>query len=185
MTQHLTPYVPGKKSFPPLPATLRASWEAITPSTDGKLEYRPCSVTLTNGTTVPCVYVMDAQSYIDAWGVWPEDDKGKRHISIVDVASISESPFRLPPRFANELYRAGESGMGYCILTLVFSDGTEQVCLSGNAIDFVQLPDGKSVADLIAVIPHKGRNAPYVESPKYSWCLFGEGSGAIKSSRYA
>jgi hypothetical protein len=128
---------------------------------------------------------MHAQSYIDVWGVWPEDDKGKRHISVNEVANLSESPYRLPPGLADELYRAGESGMGYCIFTLVFSDGSEQVYLSGNAIDFVQLPQGKSVSDLAAVVPHKGRNAPYVETLKYSWCLFGEGTSAIKSRRYA
>src|SRR5262249_60903830 len=110
MTRQLTPYAPGHKAYPPLPPHLRQSWQAIVPSRDGKLEYRPCSATLRDGSAVPCVYVMEAQSYIDVWGVWPEDDKGKQHISIGEVANLSESPFRLPPRFANELYRAGDSG---------------------------------------------------------------------------
>lgn len=173
MTQPYKPHLPGCKSFPPLPAALRAQWESIESSADGELEYRPCSVTLKNGTTLPCVYVMDAQAYIDVWGVWPEDDSGKRHISIADIASISDSPHRIPAHFANELYRAGESGMGYCIFTLVFSDNTKQVCLSGNAVDFVQLPPGKSAANIVAVMPHRERHADYVQSPPYVWCLFG------------
>jgi hypothetical protein len=185
MNRQLTPYAPGRKSYRVLPSNLRAAWAAIAPSIDGKLEYRPCAVRLKNGTNVPCVYIMDAQSYIDVWGVWPEDDKGKRFVLVEDLASISESPFRLPAKFANEIYRAGESGMGYCIFTVVFSDGTEQACLGGNAVDFVKLRDGKSVADITAVIPHKGRDATHMESPQYNWCLFGSGESANKSQRFA
>jgi hypothetical protein len=128
---------------------------------------------------------MDAQSYIDVWGVWPEDDRGKHHIRIEDVVSISESPLRLPVRFANELYRAGESGMGYCLFTLVFSDGSKQAYVSGNAVDFVHLPAGRTNADISAVLPHEGRNVPQKQGPEYFWSLFGEGESGARSQRFA
>lgn len=134
---------------------------------------------------MPCVYVLDAQSYIDVWGVWPEDDQGKHSISIADVVHLAESPCRIPAHIASELYRAGESGMGHCIFTLVFSDGTEQAYISGNAVDFVRLPRGKSTADIAAAIPHKGRNTASIGAPEYSWCLFGEGTSTDKLQRFA
>jgi hypothetical protein len=121
--------------------------------------------------------MIDAQAYINAWGVWPEDDSGKTSIQIEDVASVSESPLRLPVAFANELYRAGESGMGYSIFTVVFSDGTEIPVVSGGAIDFIPLPDNKKMKDVARVVAHKGRDRNPVPSPKYSWCLFGSGEG--------
>jgi hypothetical protein len=185
MTQQLKAYVPGKRSYAALTKGLRVAWETIVPSVDGKLKYYPCSTTLKDGRTLPCVYVMDAQSYIDGWGVWPEDDKGKHHVRIEDVVSIAESPLRLPARMANELYRAGESGMGYCLFTLVFSDGSRQAYVSGNAVDFIHLPNGKTTADISAVLPHEGRNALQKQSPEYFWCLFGEGESGARSQRFA
>jgi hypothetical protein len=59
MTQELKAYVPGKRSYAALAKGLRTAWEAITPSVDGKLWYRPCSTTLKDGRTLPSVYVMD------------------------------------------------------------------------------------------------------------------------------
>jgi hypothetical protein len=160
-------------------------WDAIVPSISQSLEYRPCSATLESGEVVPCVYVMDAQAYISTWGVWPEDDPGKQYIRVEDVVSIAESPFRLPAAFANALYRAGESGMGYCAFTVVFSDGAEVPYVSGNALDFISLPDGRTMADIVRVLPHKGRDQPSIGTPKTYWCLFGSGEGRSGSMRFA
>ncbi len=160
-----------------MPDPLRRQWEAIVPSVSQTLEYRPCRATLDSGTVIPCVYVIDAQAYINTWGVWPEDDNGKTSIHIENVESLEESPFRLPAVFANELYRAGESGMGYFIFTVVFSDGGEIPIVSGGAIDFIPMPDDKGPKDIVRVVAHKGRDRNPVSSPKYSWCLFGSGEG--------
>ena len=70
------------------------------------------------------VYVVSEQSYIRSWGVWPEDDSGKALIAIEEVQDLRESHSRLPAEFANRLYDAGESGMGYRIFTVVFDDGS-------------------------------------------------------------
>jgi hypothetical protein len=180
----LTPYHPSRRAFPPLPSDLRTQWEAIVPSVSGSLQYRPCSAALKSGPVIPCVYVIDAQAYIGTWGVWPQDDLGKLYVDVEDVASISESPFRLPVRFANELYRAGESGMGYSAFTVVLADATEAHFTSGGALDFIALPDGRSVADIVRVIPHSGRGQTQTPSPKYYWCLFGSGEGRGGSRRF-
>ena len=89
----LTPYQPGQRTYPPLPDHLRKQWEAIPPS-GSQIQYRPCSATLNTGAVFPCVYVLEAQKYIDVWGVWPEDDPCKDHIRVDEVASLSESPYR-------------------------------------------------------------------------------------------
>jgi hypothetical protein len=180
-----TPYHPGRRTYPPLPDHLRAQWEAIVPSISQTLEYRPCSATLKAGTIIPCTYVMDAQAYIDVWGAWPEDDSGKQHVRVEDVASISESPFRLPVALANELYRAGESGMGYSAFSLVFTDGALIHVLSGGAVDFVSLPEGRRMADIVRVVPHSGLGQMQLSAPKYYWCLFGSGEGRAGSWRFA
>ena len=125
-------------------ADLYRQIQKILPSGDGRQEsYRPARVVLRDGKQLDYVCMIEASSYIQTWGVWPEDDSGKEQVSFDDIVSIEESSSRLPPAIANKLYKAGESGMGYCIFTLVFDDGTEQVCTSGNLNRFHQISEGK------------------------------------------
>jgi hypothetical protein len=178
-------YRPGTRTFGPIPDHLKNSLRAIVPSRDGANEYRPCAVTLRDGSVHQCVYVVEAQPYILTWGVWPEDDRGKNELKIADVASLAESPHRIPLQFANELYRRGESGMGYTIFTLRFSDNTEQSYIGGNAIDFVPMPPGKRISDIVSALPHHGRDAEKMQILPYSWCLFGTGKSSAVSFRAA
>ena len=172
-------YVPGKKIYPLLNKQLDTAWRTIAPSHCDIVEYRPCFVRLKNGTTLDCVYVLPAQSYIDSWGCWPEDDPGKQHVSVADVIELGESRYRLPPEIATKIYGAGESGMGYAVFTLVFDDATEQAYVTGNAVDFVTLPRDKTGTNIIEVIPHK-RSTTLIEGLDYHWCLFGAGESNRK-----
>ena len=104
--------------------------------------------------------------------MYPENDRGKMSIKIEDVLRVEDSPTRLPAPFANEIYNQGESGMGYTIFTVLFSDGERQACITGNAVDFIRYPDGKRPEDMIAVLPHEGRNAQPVGAPHWYWCLY-------------
>jgi hypothetical protein len=178
-------YRPGTRDFGLLPEALKQSLGTIVPSRDGAIEYRPCVVTLRDGSVHPCVYLLEAQPYISAWGIWPDDDPGKTSVKVRDVISLAESPHRLPQRFANEIYRHRESGMGYTIFTLRFRDMTEQAYVGGNAIDFVPMPLGKATSDIVAVLPHHGRDAGKLELLPYSWCLFGEGASNAVGFRVA
>jgi len=142
---------------------------------DWATEYRPCLVTLKDGRKVDCVYVVLEQPYIKHWGVFPEDDSGKQSVQIEDVSEIEESPSRLPAKIANKIYEAGESGMGYCVFTLVFSDDTTQAYITGNAVDFVPLPSGKVARDIVDVFPHKGRQAEnQMHGLRYYWCIYSD-----------
>jgi hypothetical protein len=65
--------------------------------------------------------------------MYPKQNRANSVIKIENVASLAASPSRLPVRFANQLYEAGDSGMGFLIFTLTFSDGSEQAFITGNA----------------------------------------------------
>ena len=137
-----------------LPRRLYEQLQCLVPSRDGELSYFPCLVTLKDGSQLDRVYVMQFEPYIKSWGIRPEDDSAKKSIPIESVASISESPSRLPVQFANQLYRAGESGMGYCVFTVVFQNGSARKYVTGNAVDFLAYPFGLGPRDVIAVQPH-------------------------------
>jgi hypothetical protein len=167
-------YSPEKPSFPKLPDKLREDLRAISPSRDGDLFYLPCAARMKDGTVLACVYVVPERRYIKHWGVYPQQDRGKSYISLSDVDAFTESPKRLPAQFANKIYDSGESGMGYTIFTVVFSDGSRQACGTGNAVDFIRYPEGKGPKDVIDVLPHEGRGADLVSGPEYYWCLFSD-----------
>jgi hypothetical protein len=93
------------------------------------------------------------------------------------VAEVRDSPTRLPARFANELYQQGETGMGYTIFTVVFSDGTRQACVTSTGVDFIQYPPGKGSLDVTAVIANEGReDKSLVKAPSSYWCIYAEES---------
>lgn len=158
--------------IPKLSDKLRDELSAITPSADGDLTYWPCAARMKDGPVLICVYVVPEGPYIRHWGLYPQQDRPKSYISLEDVDALSESPKRLPARFANKLYQSGESGMGYTIFTVVFADGSRQAYGTGNAVDFIRYPAGKGQSDVVDVLPHEGRNAEPVSCPEYYWCLF-------------
>jgi hypothetical protein len=153
---------------------LLAQVGAVTPSGGRRLLYRPCEVVLKDGRVVDRVYVQEAWTWKQTWGVWPEDDRGKSSIAIDDVASIRESPSRIDPRLATRLLDAGESGMGYSRFTLVLRDGRRINTMTGGAVDFPGLPDGVAASDVVDVIPHEhvGMLDTKLPDPPYWWCLY-------------
>ena len=160
--------------YSPLLPHIREALKTIEPSRDGELVYYPCRTVLKSGEACDTVYIVPEKPYMKYWGVYPENDSGKRWIRMEDIAEVQESPTRLPAQFANEIYKDGESGMGYTIFTVVFADGVRQACVSGNAVDFIQFPIGKGPKDVVKVIPHEGREASLVKSPEWYWCLYSE-----------
>ena len=141
--------------FSLLPRHIHDALQAIEPTHDSDLTYFPCSATLTSGDVLDTVDFMPKRPTMKLWeGYWQTDD-AKRLIQVEDVAEVRDSPTRIPARFANELYQQGESGMGYTIFTVVFSDGARQACVTGTGVDFIQYPPGKGPLDVTAVLPMK------------------------------
>jgi len=159
-------------TYSPLLPHVRNGLKTIEPSRAGELIYYPCRAVLKSGEACDTVYIVSEEPYLKYWGVHPENDPGKRWIRMEEIAEVQESPTRLPAQFANEIYRNGESGMGYTIFTVVFADGVRQVYATGGA-DFIRYPLGKGPKDVAAVIPHEGRrDDSLVKSPEWYWCLY-------------
>jgi len=190
MGRTFTSFEAGERTYPVLSASQRDQLNRIAPSIDGALRYFPCCVRLRVGQLVDRVYLVEAQSYISVWGVWPDQDAHKHEVKIEDVVEIFESPTRMPVNFANELYRAGESGMGYTVFTMRFRDGSEHAVATGNAIDFVPFPAGQTAADIIEVVPHHGHERAVDSTQPYYWCIYGSGKPhaaeqAVAADRHA
>ena len=160
--------------YPLLPDHIREALASITPTRGGSLSYYPCRVSLKDGSTLNTVYIEPEKPYLRCWGVYQENDRGKWSVRIEDVLSVEDSPTRLPAQFANEVYDAGESGMGFTIFTVEFADGRTQAYATGNAVDFIRYPTGCGPEDVVAVKPHQGRNANPVSAPQWFWCLYSE-----------
>ena len=145
---------------------------AVKPSRHWTMEYRPCQVKLQNREIVDRVYVAEVATYMEIWGVMPDEDKTKKYILIEEVAEILESPSRMPVELANKLYEAGESGMGYCLYQMKLDNGQTIDVLSGNAVDFPPIPNGLTTENIKEVFPHQGTRKNYANSPDFTWCLF-------------
>ena len=133
----------------------------------------PCALELLDGRVLNCAYVVsasDCKRFKIQSGSAEEGDS--RWVAAVDVGLIRESPMRLPAKFAGELRRAGESGMGYWVFTVVFSWFRRREYVQ-SFVDFIEYPDGKGPDDVKKVIPHKGRReVGSVSSLEVYWCVF-------------
>jgi hypothetical protein len=143
--------------------------EAIEPSDTGPLgqhqKHRPCRLTLNNGRIVQrAICVEDHRGFTtDSW-IHPDT-----------VVRIEPSEERMPAFLASKLYAAGESGMGYEIFTMKMKDGTSQVYVTGNIVDFPDFPDGYETKDVDNVYPHQGREESkigYRQGRSFVWCFY-------------
>ncbi len=82
----------------------------------------------------------------------------------------------MPARFATKLYAAGESGMGYEIFTMDLRSGENLVFVTGNVVDFPDLPDGVETKDILDIHPHQGRERTssegYRGSAEFKWLYY-------------
>lgn len=108
----------------------------------------PCAIVLSDGHAIEHALAWENAHYSDA-GEWTHPDR---------VIYLTESPARMPAKFARLIYNAGESGMGYHIYVVRLSDGASFVHVAANlAIDLVSLPLGYTQKDIMGIDPHEGR----------------------------
>ena len=138
------------------------------------IKYRPCEVTLKDGSIDHHVYVQEQQKWLDVWGVDPEDDPGKRSIEIDSVAEIRESPARIPAVFADEIYAAFPLGREEAVFQLVLDDGRVITCRTGDAIDFLRWPAGVEPRQVVGVRTDVGNHRPDADivNADFAWCLY-------------
>lgn len=164
-------------TYSPLLPHVGEALKTIEPSRDGEIVYYPCRAVLKSGQVFDAVYIVAEKLYVKYGRLYPENVPGKRWIRMEDIAEVQESPTRLPAMFANEIYKNGESRMGYTNFTVVFADGARHAwdSANGNAVDFIRYPIGKGPKDVVAVIPHEFRiGDPLMRSPEWYWCLYSE-----------
>lgn len=146
----------------------------IPPSKHRDAEFRPAQLRLRDATVVRCAYVMTADTFRAHFGT---NADGPDFIAIDEVEAIKECPHRLPAEFATRIHNEGETGMGYCLFTVKYSDGTKTVFnTSSTGLDFVDYPPGKSPADVVDVIPHSGSIADIFGRSRggleFKWLIF-------------
>jgi hypothetical protein len=122
----------------------------------------PCAVRTKGGVILPRVYFAEPSMYVN-----------RSSISLDDISAVFESPDRLPARFANCLYQAGESGMGYMVFRVVFRFGLRFSYLTGNLVDFLQFPPLLGPAQVRDVLPYGARRKLHARGAlPAAWCFF-------------
>ena len=161
-------------------ASILAQVRGIAPSHDGDIAYFPCSVQLCDTSSRARVTIVDADAFARHWGVLPD----RSVVDARDVVLVAATPHRLPAPFADVLYKAGESGMGYCVFALRFRDGSTQPYLTGNAVDFLEYPVGLHPVDVAGVDPHGGRGSETsFRAAPFDWCPVAGLDAALGISR--
>ena len=138
----------------------------------------PCSARLVSCELIPCVYFIEASQfkYVFAESLPPQDSI----ISASDIAAIDESAYRLPARYASNIYQHGESGFGYYLFRLTFSWWARRDYLVGGFVDFLRYPwsyTGRNVRQLEFYNIDRERvlkRQVMTESPAvpFKWCVF-------------
>jgi len=63
--------------------------------------------------------------------------------------------------------------MGYFVFELVLASARVLACQTGNAVDFVALPDGVTSDQVVGVRPGQGRGRePDCRERRYAWSLY-------------
>jgi hypothetical protein len=156
--------------------TLISLLEKVEPSEiEPGIRLYPCSAQLMDSRELDRVYFISLETSRRLFGhVSPDDVPDLPRISLDQVVSIRESPWRLPARFANEIYRAGESHYGCYIFTLVFPWGYRRAYLVGGFVDFLEFPGRYRPSEIKTVILHRGASQPS-PVPRCKWCIFNRG----------
>jgi hypothetical protein len=168
-----------------LSPALQQQLDQIEPTTVlGALVY-PCSAHLVypysahmgEAGLLKCVYFADWTAFTRLHGEEEPPDRvyPSRCIAADQVASIGLSPYRLPARFANQIYQRGESGMGWNGFTLVFSWWCRSHYIVGSLVDFLGYPLWYSPEDVKEVLLYDRKKRGRSSLDSY-WCVFTRGS---------
>lgn len=147
--------------------------EAIEPSEfEPGARLYPCSARLTDGTVSECVYFITADTARRLFGpAGIEAVSGRHRIAVEEVSNVFVSPARLPAKFANQIYQAGETHYGCFTFTLVFSRWRREEYSVGGFIDFLPFPPGRGPSDVKEVFHHT-RSIRASRVPEYRWCVY-------------
>jgi hypothetical protein len=160
--------------MPTEPTSLLRQLETIEPSDfEPGTQLYPCSARMKDGTVEERAYFVAAETAVRLFGPAGIDAVSRSlRLPIDRVVSVAESPARLPAKFANQIYRAGETHYGCYLFTLVFSRWRRSRYMVGGFVDFLFYPSGRGPSDIQkAVLGNGARRATAV--PKFKWCVYG------------
>lgn len=157
-----------------LPNELQDQLHRIEPSEFRQgINVYPCAVTLRNGDYKSRVYLYEPSALRAFTGFDRPENLAHvdRYLLADEIESIRESPERLPARFANEIYKAGESGYGYFAFRLMFRFLGHKDYVGGGLIDFLFYPRLRRASHVVGVQVHspKRRITPF---PQSFWGVF-------------
>ena len=152
--------------------------ECIEPSFNGTTHFYPCLVRLRNGSVHENCLIVDDRESFQKWrqsfqksAFNPSSEAFKQDVKIDDVIEILDSSNRLPKRFADQIYKVGESGMGYFCFTVRFITGLSYVYYTGSIVDFIEYPKGMTTMEVVSVGP-ASQVKTYLRDVPYVWCRF-------------
>ena len=123
---------------------IRKLLRRIIPSVDGEFKNYPCRGTLRDGAVIERLGIIESAYDVD----FP--------VSVRDLASVEESPFRIPAHLANKAYSAGETGMSYYAFALILDTGERLEYVIGRPlIDFPELPGNVTKDNIVDLIPYR------------------------------
>jgi len=131
---------------------MAAQVEAIGASRATGIERSPCIATMLDGERVERVIVVEVVEAAAPW-MLPASDAGPygRAIDIRKVATLEDSPERLPADLASRVYMAGETAKDQFEFVIVLTDGSEVGCRTGAVVDYPGLPKDVTTADVADV----------------------------------
>ncbi len=144
---------------------------------DGVVVY-PCATRFEKQDNLKLVYFGSVGAIQFLWPSLLGDSRFSHLLEdFLKVTEVAPSPNRLPQELAEQLYRGGESGMGFFTFVVKFMSGREQFYSTGNFVDFLESSDGDDPESAVSVIPHERRQSEYLSDLPFTVCIVPEASG--------
>ncbi len=163
---------PFAAGLPVLDERLLGQLRSIT-RTSRKARTTPCRLVLKDGSVRDRVFLAEASRFLTAWGAFPEGPDS-RLINAGDIERIEPSPHRLPAWIGRKVSRRGKVVNGQRYFRLKLRDGRKLSCSTPTLADFVELPEGVAVEDVVSV--KKERRPKELENrlpqAAHEWCLY-------------
>ena len=163
---------PFAAGLPVLDERLLGQLRSIT-RTSRRARSTPCRLVLKDGSVRERVFLVEASRFLTAWGAFP-DVGDPRFLDAADIERIEPSPFSLPAWIGRKVHRGAKVVNGQRYFRLKLRDGRKLSCSTPTLADFVDLPEGVSVDDVVSV--KKERRPKDIENrlpqAAHEWCVY-------------
>lgn len=135
----------------------------------------PCAAETFDGTLWPRVLFAEKETYHKHFErTYGMDDP---FLDVESVKAVKASPSKMPVAIERRMYHHGETRMGGFVVTFTLRDGKRYVYSGGDFCEFVSVPEGYGVEDIVDVefegYPRMNLGEiKWVESPDWKWCIF-------------